>query len=284
MTIPPVAPFIPVAAIIVTKNEEKALPRCLAALSPFAAVYVVDSGSRDRTVAFARAQGATVVPYHWNGAYPKKRQWCLDHVGRAWDWVFFIDADEEATPEILAEIAGLFAGGTPPCAGYFVRGRYVEGGKALRYGLRNNKLALFDRRVFCFPVVDDLGLPMGEIEGHYQPVFTRRAGPIGQLRHPVLHYANADRAAWLARHQRYAAWEAGMNLRQSWPADPVRWRQVLKIAFRRMKGRGMMAFIHAYILKAGILDGRAGWRQARDRYHYYRMIEKQTAALQRPRQ
>ena len=49
-------------------------------------------------------------------------------------------------------------------------------GRVLRHGLANNKLALFDRRAFVFPVVGDLDLPgMGEIEGHYQPV--ARFGP-----------------------------------------------------------------------------------------------------------
>lgn len=259
--------MIPATAVIVTKDEEAALPRCLESLQNFAAVIVVDSGSGDRTAAIARAAGAQVVDYRWNGAYPKKRQWCLDTLPLAGDWVFFIDADEEMTPALSAEMAALFARG-PRHDGYFVRGRYVEG-KPLRFGLHNNKLALFDRRKFHFPVIDDLDLLMGEIEGHYQPV---GSGTVGQLRAPLLHHATADRGRWVARHEKYAAWEAGMIARDAFPADPVPVRQALKRIFRVLPARGAAAFIHALVLKGGILNGPAGWRQARDRYLYYRMV------------
>lgn len=261
--------MIPVAAVIVTKDEEAALPRCLSSLSIFPQIFVVDSASTDRTPEIAQAHGVTVVPYEWNGAYPKKRQWCLDYLPFVYDWVFFIDADEEMTPELAAEITRLFADGAPSKDGYFVRGRYVDHGVVLRYGLHNNKLVLFRRGAFAFPVVDDLGLPMGEIEGHYQPVGSRN---IGQLHAPVLHYATDDRVRWLARHRKYATWEAGMNRRDAWPVDPVPVRQMMKRIFRALPLRGVIAFVHAYIFRAGLLNGPAGWRQARDRYLYYTIL------------
>ncbi|MBU0858650.1 MAG: glycosyltransferase family 2 protein [Alphaproteobacteria bacterium] len=266
--------MIPVAALIVTKNEEAALPRCLAALRDFAAVVVVDSGSTDGTEAVTRAAGAQYVSYEWDGRYPKKRQWCLDHWQCNSDWVFFIDADEVATPALVQEIAALFAQGPPPCAGYFVRGRYVVDGVPLRHGLMNNKLVLFNRHGFAYPVVNDLDLPMGEMEGHYQPQPVRADARIGQLNHEVLHYAGDDRAAWIARHERYARWEAGMNKRKAWPADPVPAREFMKHIFRALPVRGAIAFLHAYIIKGGIKNGPAGWRQACDRFIYYRMISR----------
>ncbi len=167
------------------------------------------------------------------------------------------------------------ADGPPACAGYFIRGRYVIDGRTVRFGLCNNKLALFDRRRMGFPVVNDLDLPgMGEIEGHYQPV--RKPGfestRTGQLRAPLLHCAGDDRAAWLDRHRRYAAWEVGMNRRNAWPADPAGKRQMLKRLFRAAPRRDILAFLHSFILKWGFLDGRRGFILARDRGLYYRMI------------
>jgi glycosyltransferase involved in cell wall biosynthesis len=264
--------MIPAVALIVTRNGEAGLARCLDSLRDFARIVVVDSASTDHTVAIARQYGAEVIDFQWNGAYPKKRQWCLDHWAWPEDWVFFIDADEVLSPALAAEMADLFARGTPACAGYFVRGRYVEQGRVLDYGLHNNKLCLFNRHYFSFPVIDDLDLPMGEIEGHYQPQKLCQGEKIGQLRAPVLHYATEDRAAWRARHERYALWEAGMNRRKAWPADPVLWREALKRVFRAMPGRAVLAFAHAYFFKGGILCGGAGLRQACDRYIYYRMI------------
>lgn len=259
---------IPVSVIIATKNEERNLPACLAALKNFDEIIVVDSGSTDRTTEIARKGGAVVNPFQWNNGYPKKRQWCLDHVPTRHNWIFFVDADEVLTPQLVDEIRQLPFN----CAGYFVRGRYIWNGTVLRHGLKNNKLVLLDRHKFKFPVVDDLDLPgMGEMEGHYQPVL-RTDGMIGQLHCELNHNAAESEAEWLARHQRYAAWERGMNARNAWPDDPVRWRQVLKKAFRRLPARGMIAFLHSYILKRGILDGRAGLDFARKRATYYRMI------------
>lgn len=262
---------IPVSVIVVTRNEEARIESCLKVLQGFKDVWVVDSGSLDKTCEIAQQCGVKVVDFAWNGAYPKKRQWCLDTLALAHDWVFFVDADEIVTDALLEEIRGLdFA-----AAGYFVQGRYVWDGQLLRHGLRNNKLVLIDRRKVEFPVVDDLDLPgMGEIEGHYQPVL--RAGfegeNIGQLRATMVHDAGDDAQHWRARHMRYAAWEAGMNARQAWPQDPVLWRRIAKQIFRMLPFRGVIAFVHSYIFKCGFLGGMAGFDFAASRARYYVMI------------
>ena len=98
---------IPVSVIITTKNEEANIARCLAALDRFAEVWVVDSESSDKTCEIAKAHGAKVKTYRWDGRYPKKRQWCLENLALAHDWVFFVDADEVVTPELVDEIAAL---------------------------------------------------------------------------------------------------------------------------------------------------------------------------------
>jgi glycosyltransferase involved in cell wall biosynthesis len=261
-------PKIPVTVIVATRNEEARIARCLAALKDFEEVIVADSVSTDRTKEIAAAVGARVEVFIWNGAYPKKRQWCLDHLNLKHDWVFFVDADEVVTPQLLREIKKLdFA-----ASGYFVKGAYVMDGRVLQHGLKNNKLALLHRGRMEFPVVDDLGLPgMGEIEGHYQPVL-KGPGWVGQLKAFLLHEACDDRSAWTTRHERYAAWERGMNQRQAWPGDPKRGRSMAKKIFRKLPGRGVIAFTHCYIVKLGFLDGSRGFRFAKSRYDYYRMI------------
>lgn len=263
--------IIPVSVIVTTLNEERHLAACLGALRNFDEVIVVDSGSTDRTAEIAREHGATLVEFAWNGHYPKKRQWCLDQVETKHDWVFFVDADEIVTAGLVNELAGLKF----DRAGYFVKGRYIWNGIPLNHGLKNNKLVLLNRRKFQFPIVDDLDLPgMGEIEGHYQPVlrFSYKDADIGQIRAELDHDAAQSADQWLARHQRYAAWEAGMNARKTWPKDPVKWRQVLKTIFRAVPFRGEIAFLHCYIWKLGILDGAGGLDFARKRAAYYKMI------------
>lgn len=264
---------IPVSVLVLTRNEAPRIARCLEALQEFDEIIVVDSGSTDNTAQIAEEAGATVEHFSWNGRYPKKRQWCLDNLSLRHDWIFFVDADEVVTPELTLEIRIALA--SPACVGYFIKGRYVIDGKILRHGLRNNKIALLDRRAMEFPVVDDLDLPgMGEIEGHYQPVPKPDAicDDIGSLRAALLHRAHDDPAAWEARHLRYAAWERGMNARNAWPADPVPWRQVMKRIFRALPGRGIWAFLHCYVWKGGFLDGKQGLILAAGRHRYYRMI------------
>ena len=262
---------IPVSVIIVTKNEESALPGCLEALGRFDDVWVVDSNSSDKTCALAQKYGAQVEKFSWNGSYPKKRQWCLDHLNLKYPYVFFVDADEVVPPALVDEIAEMDRGK----AGYFVSGLYVFEGRVLNHGLRNNKLALLDRGKIAFPVVDDLDIGgMGEIEGHYQPVLKPEYAheKIGQLKTPLVHAAYQKEQDWEGRHRRYAHWEAGMNAKGAWPVDPKPWRQVLKTVFRAMPYRNIAAFLHCYIFKLGLLDGFDGYCFACSRARYYQMI------------
>ncbi len=272
-------PKIPVSVVVMTLNEEVVIGRCLRALQNFREVFVVDSGSTDNTVSLAAEAGACVVPFKWNGLYPKKKQWCLTQLPFKYDWVFMVDADEVVTSPLVREMRSLFLTGSPSCAGYFVKGRNIVNGKALRFGLFNNKLMLLDRHKLAFPVVDELDIQGGiEVEAHYQPVLKSgcEKEKIGRLKAPLLHYIHESGEDWETRHKRYAQWEAGMNRKKSWPEDPVRWRQVLKILFRTLPGRPLLAFLHCYIAKGGFLDGLAGWRFARDRFHYYHMINRFT--------
>lgn len=266
--------MIPVSVIIVTRNNSKTIERCLSALNRggFSEIFVVDSNSDDGTQDLAKRSGARVSCFTWNNIYPKKKQWCLDNLSLKNDWVFFVDADEIVSAELIGEIETLFARG-PDCAGYFVKGFYVIGDKVLKHGLCNNKIALLDRHKMAFPVIDDLDIPgMGEIEGHYQPVLKPgcEGETIGRLKAGMLHYAYDE--DWDARHRRYAAWEKAMNEREAWPRDPVRWRQALKQIFRALPGRGMIAFIHCYVFRLGCLEGKTGFKLACDRYRYYRLI------------
>lgn len=266
---------IPVSVLVTTKNEENNIGRCLAALQAFAEIVVIDSNSNDQTQTIARAGGAQVVAYTWNGLYPKKRQWCLDHLDLLNDWIFFVDADEVIPEELIQEIRALFDQGTPDKAGFFVRGRYIWNGKMLNHGMVNNKIALLDRRRMFFPVIDDLDIEgMGEMEGHYQPVLKNPSDTLGQITAPLLHFAYEDSSHWHARHMRYARWEAEMTHRKAWPQDPSWNRELAKVLLRRNVLRPYIMFLYSYVWKAGVLDGRAGLKFAYSRYLYCRMIRK----------
>lgn len=270
---------IPVSVLITTKNEEAHIAECLRTLKDFAQVIVIDSHSTDQTAQLAQQEGAELVLYEWNGRYPKKRGWCLENLDIMYDWVLWIDADERMTPRLSSELRNLFENGIPEnMAGYFIQGQYIWNGRALRYGLRNNKIALFHRERMMFPVVDDLHIEgMGEIEGHYQPVLKSPSEKykVGQLSAPVLHDAYASQKLWDMRHERYAKWEAKMTFYNSWPKDPVPWREVIKQNLRASWLRPTLIFLYSYIWKRGFLDGRAGFTFAQSRKDYAVMVHQQ---------
>ncbi|MCD8493952.1 MAG: glycosyltransferase family 2 protein [Alphaproteobacteria bacterium] len=268
---------LPLSVLVTVKNEAKRIDKCIAGLQGrFGQVVVIDSESGDGTAEKAAHAGAEVVSYRWNGRYPKKRQWCLENLRLKYDWVFFLDADEEITPDFWEELSRI-DWKTALAAGFFVKSVYVWKGRVLRHGLKNNKLCILHRARLAFPEVDDLDIPgMGEIEGHYQPL--RKPGfedaPLGQIRAPILHHTLEDEAGWQARHERYARWEAGMDEKGAWPQDPVWTRRWLKALFKALPCRGNIAFLHSFILKGGFRDGRAGLALARSRRDYYRAISR----------
>ncbi|WP_247875990.1 glycosyltransferase family 2 protein [Azospirillum sp. TSH100] len=269
-----------------TRNEVANLPHCLPALARFAECFVVDSGSDDGTPDIARSHGARLVPFCWNGRYPKKKQWCLDTLPFAHDWVLFVDADERPTPELVEEIARLMAGGAgdgPGHAAYWINGRPILRDQPLRFGCWNRKLALLDRRCVRFPDLPDLDIAMmWEVEGHYQPQVT---GTTGRLRHPMDHQDAKPLSAWFDRHNRYSDWEAALRadgrMERLICAEPdcgsgaIPWtraiigRRAQKRLFQRLPGRPLWAFLHAYVLRLGILDGSAGLDHALSRAFYY---------------
>lgn len=279
--------IIPVSVLVVTRNAATTLARCLNALTDcdkirFAEIRVVDSASQDDTAAIAAQYGVPVISFVWNGHYPKKRQWCLDTLPFATDWVLFVDADEYLTPELVAEIATLMQR-RPEHDGYFIKGRFLFLDQPLRFGHCNHKLALFHRNHGYFPPCPDLDAPgMGEIEGHYQP---HVRGTVAHLRHPLWHDAAHSLSDWFERHNRYADWEAALRADNRMAIliaqENCWWRRWRKKLLHRLPGRPLWVFAHSYIGRLGCFDGRAGWHFALARAFYYWQVGLKTCTIQK---
>jgi hypothetical protein len=99
-------------ACVIARDEEERLPACLENLG-FCdeVVVVVDSRSRDRTLAIAREAGARVVENPWPG-FAAQRNVALDQARG--EWVFEVDADERVTPALATAIRAFLS--DPPAA------------------------------------------------------------------------------------------------------------------------------------------------------------------------
>src|SRR4051794_31741657 len=87
---PSAPPTVRVSVLVPVKNEEANLRRCLPALAWADEVFVVDSQSSDGTAAVAAEFGVRVVPFHFNGVYPKKKNWALENLPFRNEWVLIV--------------------------------------------------------------------------------------------------------------------------------------------------------------------------------------------------
>ncbi|NDC39061.1 MAG: glycosyltransferase family 2 protein [Proteobacteria bacterium] len=90
-----------ISAFVICFNEEQKISRCLESLHWCDELLVIDSGSTDRTVEIAQRCKARVIHNPWTGFLAQKQFGLSQCQG---DWVLNIDADEEVSPELAAEI------------------------------------------------------------------------------------------------------------------------------------------------------------------------------------
>jgi len=95
------------SVVVITHNEEANIGRTLASVQPLIAagkgeIIVVDSGSTDRTIEIAKSFGAKVFIEEWEG-YAAQKNSAIDKA--TGEWILSLDADEEVSPDLAAELA-----------------------------------------------------------------------------------------------------------------------------------------------------------------------------------
>ena len=194
---------IRISVVVPVKNEEQNLPRCLAALTRFAEIVVVDSQSTDRTQDIARAARARLLDFSWNGLYPKKRNWVLVNQQLAAGWVLFIDADEIVNDTFCNEVAAAIACGRHD--GYWLNYTNYFLGRQLKRGVPQRKLALFKVGKGLYEQIDEVSWSTLDMEIHEHPIV---GGSVGEIRAPIEHNDFRGIEKFLDRHGEYAKWEA----------------------------------------------------------------------------
>ncbi|HAX44766.1 MAG TPA: glycosyltransferase family 2 protein, partial [Solibacterales bacterium] len=133
-----------ISATIITRNEERNLPRAIESLRCCDEILVVDSGSTDRTVEIAERYGARVIEANWRG-YAGQKNYASDQARH--DWVLSIDADEALSEDLEGEIWALKKNG-PAFDAYTVPRMAQYLGKWILHSgwYPDRKIRLFDRR------------------------------------------------------------------------------------------------------------------------------------------
>ena len=226
-------PRRPVSVCIITKDEEANLPDCLASVKWADEVVVVDSRSTDRTREIASAAGAKVVERDFPG-HIEQKNFAVDQAKH--DWVLCIDADERLTPELAASVQRALEDPGEHAGFEFARRTFHFGRWILHGGwYPDRKTRLFDRK-------------RGRWGGRNPHDHVRVEGRLGRLEGDLLHYSYRDVSA----HLRQIDFFTTISAKEK-HARGVRfglWQVAL-----RPPGK----FLRMYILKAGFLDGVAGF-------------------------
>jgi glycosyltransferase involved in cell wall biosynthesis len=258
------APLLPVTVIVPVRNEARNLPRCLDSLAGVGEVFVIDSASTDDTVTIAKSSNAKVVQFHYPGGWPKKRQWAMDTLPLAYDWVLLLDADEVLTPELAEELKEALR--DPHTDGYYIRLQSYFLGRRLRHSGGNLwKLSLFRKGLGRFECrLADQDSTMADMEIHEHVIVN---GATRKLNHPLIHYNVESLSRYILKHNEYSNWEARVLLRskdapQEMKADlfgtQAQRRRWLKRNLYRLPGSPILLFLYRYIFRLGFLDGVPG--------------------------
>lgn len=234
-----------ISAVIIAGNEEKNIAEAIDSVDWADEVLVIDSESRDKTVSMAEAKGARVIVHPWPG-FSVQKQFGVDSATH--DWIFSLDADERVSPELKEEIARIRQ--NPGSAlGYRVPRLSYYMGRPVRHGgwYPDWQLRFFDRR-----------------RGRWRDALIHESVKMDpgsrtkKLRGFIIHHTIENA---LEHHRMIGERYAPLAARQMF--ERGRRTSRLKIATS-----GPTVFLSTYILKAGFLDGLAGFAIASFAAHH----------------
>jgi glycosyltransferase involved in cell wall biosynthesis len=246
----------------------------------FSEVIVVDSSSTDRTPEIAHEHGAKLINFDWNGCYPKKRNWVLLNHQLASDWVLFLDADE-IIDDAFATAAERAVRSTE-YAGYWLNYTNYFLGRPLKHGLPQRKLALFKVGAGLYERIQEDRWSGLDMEIHEHPIIE---GPVGEIKERIDHNDDRGIAKFIDRHRDYALWEARRTCLLE-EGDSGAWtklteRQNFKYRHIDKWWYSWFYFLYTYAMKAGFLDGRAGFAYAFYKAWYFLTIRLMIGEIRR---
>ena len=234
-----------ISAIIITKNEERNIGRCLASLDGIAdEVIVVDSGSTDRTGEICRDHGATFVFHRWEG-YSEQKNYAngLAHC----EWILSVDADEALSPTLRQSILRLKKEGARTDTVYRMNRLTNYCGRFVRHcgWYPDSKIRLWPTGLASWE-----GVVHEELHFELPPRFATLHGDL-------LHYSYYSITEHSDRQNHYAMLAAKKLHSQG--------RRVTTFAIAL---KSSWTFVRDFYLRLGFLDGFTGYAICRFNAHY----------------
>lgn len=258
-------------AIILTKNEEANIKRCILSLGDIPKrIIVVDSGSTDDTVNIAKNLGAEIYTHPFKH-YADQFNWALDNTDIKTTWVYRIDADEALTPELKTEVERrCLRHANDNVNGFLMKHKLFFLGKYLKHGGAYPfiKMTVFKPRYARF---EDRA--MGE---HV----VLKEGRSILLENDCLHYDCKNLTAFIDKHNSYATREVKdyndrLGRSQALLYSKAERTKKLRDGFYYKLPkfiRARLYFWYRYYIQLGFLDGKPGKIYAFIQAYFYRYI------------
>jgi glycosyltransferase involved in cell wall biosynthesis len=217
------------SAIIIAKNEEKRIAKCLESVAFADERIVVDNGSTDKTVDIARNKGAKIFEAKDRDFSSIRQLGLREATGK---WVLYIDADEEVSAELQKEIKRVI--GSPGSTAYFIKRDTFYLGYHWPYQDKVERLFL------------KTSLRGWHGALHETPLY---AGDIGFLDSPLVHRTHRTLEEMVAKTNEWSALEAQLRLAAYHP--PVVWWRLIRVM--------ITGFCRSFFTQDGWRAGTVGW-------------------------
>jgi glycosyltransferase involved in cell wall biosynthesis len=222
-----------VTAFILTRDEERDLPRAVTSLPHGVSILVLDALSTDHTVAYAVDAGARVIERRWTD-FVDARRYALDQVQTP--WALMLDADEELDDRLREAILAA----PDDAAGYILRRTTYFRGKPMRMWSGEPLLRLVRTNAVRIEAQPAGG---GDAPLHERLVCD---GEVRELNGVLLHYSYPDAYAYREKFAEYTSIEAHALRGSPWRAVG----QSILVPAR---------FVSALLRRGALLDGPRGW-------------------------
>ncbi|MEX6689952.1 glycosyltransferase family 2 protein [Danxiaibacter flavus] len=268
-----------ISVIILTKNEELDLDKCLKAVQWSNDVHVLDSGSTDSTLKIADRYAVNVSSNAFK-SFGQQRNHALDNLPLINDWILFIDADEIVTDPFRIAITEAVQNANENIAGFYCCAKLM---------LEDTWL----KRSDTFPKWQFRLMRKGKARftdfGHGQKEYEVNGG-IKYIKEPYLHYGlSKGWYKWIERHNTYSNLEAIVRLdhRPSFKHvfskhGSIR-NTALKCLLSKIPVWPAIRFMHAYFINFGFIEGIPGLLYCISNSYYEFMIQIKMREIRRAR-